>query len=139
MTFVTLALALLGFLSPSIRGSLVTVAIAFYVCFGFAAGYTSARLYKMFGGEAWKRSVVLTACLVPGLISVLLVILDFLLWGAQSSAAIPFGTLVGLLAMWILVSCPLCFIGAYFGFKKDASISFFSFFFSVKKLKNLES
>ena len=132
MTFVTLALALLGFLSPSIRGSLVTVAIAFYVCFGFAAGYTSARLYKMFDGQHWKKCVVLTACLVPGLVSLLLIALNFFLVGAQSSAAIPFGTLVGLLAMWILVSCPLCFIGAYFGFKKDASISFFSFFFPSK-------
>lgn len=118
MACVTLALALLGFLSPSIRGSLMTVAIAFYVCFGFSAGYTSARLYKMFGGEAWKRCVVLTATLIPGVLSVILLTLNFFLVGAHSSAAVPFGTLAGLLGLWILISCPLCFAGAYLGFKK---------------------
>jgi len=118
MSLVTLALALLGFLSPSIRGSLVTVALAFYVCFGYASGYTSARLYKMFGGEAWKRCVVLSATLVPGTLSFILIVLNFFLVGAGSSAAIPFPTLVGLLALWILVSSPLCFVGAFVGFRK---------------------
>ena len=118
MCLVTLALALLGFLSPSIRGSLVTVSLAFYVCFGYASGYTSARLYKMFGGEAWKRCVLLSATLVPGTLSFILIILNFFLVGAGSSAAIPFPTLVGLLALWILVSSPLCIIGAFVGFRK---------------------
>jgi len=119
MACVTLVLALLGFLSPAIRGSLVTVAIVFYVCFGFAAGYSSALLYKMFGGEAWKRCVVLTACLIPGVLSIILLTLNFVLVGMQSSAAVPFGTLAGLLSMWIFLSCPLCFVGAYLGFKRE--------------------
>lgn len=120
MAFTTICLAIFGFLSPSSRGSLVTVAIVFYMCFGFAAGYTSARLYKMFGGESWKKSVFLTATLVPGTISVILTILNFFLVGYESSAALPFPTLVGLLAMWILISCPLCFLGSFFGFRKQA-------------------
>jgi transmembrane 9 superfamily protein 2/4 len=117
MSVVTLGLALLGFLSPSSRGSLVTVAVAFYVCFGFASGYTSARLYKMFGGEARKLCVFLSASLLPGTISLIVVLLNFFLIGAQSSAAIPFGTLAGLLALWILVSSPLCAVGAFVGFR----------------------
>ena len=38
-----------------------------------------------------------------------------------SSAAIPFGTLVALLALWFCISVPLTFVGAYFGFKKQVS------------------
>ena len=37
-----------------------------------------------------------------------------------SSAAIPFFTLVALLALWFCVSVPLTFVGAFFGFRKRA-------------------
>ncbi len=40
------------------------------------------------------------------------------MWGKGSSAAIPFSTLVALLALWFGISVPLTFVGAYFGFKK---------------------
>ncbi|KAJ3050288.1 hypothetical protein HK097_008758 [Rhizophlyctis rosea] len=66
MASVTMMFAVLGFLSPSSRGSLSTVMLVFYVCFGSVAGYTSARLYKMFNGEKWRRNVILTAFLLPG-------------------------------------------------------------------------
>ena len=66
MSLVTLVLALFGFLSPASRGALMTVALVFYVLLGFTAGFTSARLYKMFGGEKWKTNVLTTAFLVPG-------------------------------------------------------------------------
>ena len=43
-----------------------------------------------------------------------------MLWYYGSSAAIPFFTLVALLALWFGVSVPLTFVGAYFGFRKPA-------------------
>ncbi|RKO92027.1 hypothetical protein BDK51DRAFT_30227, partial [Blyttiomyces helicus] len=118
MASVTLVFAILGFLSPSNRGSLATGMLVFYVFFGSVAGYTSARMYKMFGGENWKRNVTLTAFLFPGFIFLSFVILNFFLIAAHSSGAVPFGTMFALIAMWFLVSAPLCFIGAYLGFKK---------------------
>lgn len=45
--------------------------------------------------------------------------LNFFLIAAQSSAAVPFGTMAVLIAIWFLVSVPLCFFGAYFGFKRQ--------------------
>lgn len=44
--------------------------------------------------------------------------MNLVLWGKGSSAAVPFSTLVALLALWFGVSVPLTFIGAYFGFRK---------------------
>lgn len=44
--------------------------------------------------------------------------MNLILWAESSSAAVPFGTLLALLAMWILISLPLTFVGAYFGFKR---------------------
>lgn len=44
--------------------------------------------------------------------------MNLVLWSKGSSAAVPFSTLVGLLALWLLVSVPLTFVGAFFGFRK---------------------
>ncbi|KAJ3130179.1 hypothetical protein HK098_005426 [Nowakowskiella sp. JEL0407] len=118
MAGVTLIIAVLGFVSPSSRGSLTTVMLVFYVCFGSGAGYYSARMYKMFGGEAWRKNVLLTAFMVPGTIFAVFVILNFFLVGSNSSGAVPFGTMFALIVMWFLISAPLCLVGAYFGFKK---------------------
>lgn len=44
--------------------------------------------------------------------------LNFFLISAGSSAAVPVGTIFALIALWFLVSVPLCFLGAYVGFKR---------------------
>jgi transmembrane 9 superfamily protein 2/4 len=66
MSIITVFFAALGLLAPGNRGSLMTTIIVVFVLFGLIAGYTSARYYKMFGGENWKRNVLVTAFLVPG-------------------------------------------------------------------------
>ena len=47
-------------------------------------------------------------------------IMNLVLWYKGSSAAVPFLTLVELLALWFLVSVPLTFVGAFLGFRKRA-------------------
>jgi transmembrane 9 superfamily protein 2/4 len=66
MGIVTLVFAVLGFLSPSNRGALITAIVTFYMLFGCVAGYVAARLYKMFGGEQWRKCIMLTSFLFPG-------------------------------------------------------------------------
>lgn len=48
-------------------------------------------------------------------------VLNLVLWIKGSSAAIPFSTLVALLALWFGISVPLTFVGAYFGFRRRVS------------------
>jgi hypothetical protein len=45
-------------------------------------------------------------------------VMNLVLWYMGSSAAIPFLTLLALLALWFGVSVPLTFVGAFFGFRK---------------------
>ncbi|RUS13977.1 Endomembrane protein 70-domain-containing protein, partial [Endogone sp. FLAS-F59071] len=118
MAAVTLVFAVLGFLSPSNRGSLATAMIVLYMLFGSVAGHVSARVYKLLGGESWRTNIALTAFLIPGFIFGCLVLLNFFLIGVQSSGAVPFGTMLAIVGLWFLVSAPLSFIGSYFGFKK---------------------
>ena len=48
MLLVVTTFALLGFLSPSNRGGLMTAAVLLFVLMGGVAGYAAARLYKAF-------------------------------------------------------------------------------------------
>jgi predicted Kef-type K+ transport protein len=50
-------------------------------------------------------------------------LLNLVLWAEGSSAAIPFSTLIALLALWFGISVPLTFVGAYFGYKRRVSIN----------------
>lgn len=120
MTLVTLTFACLGFLSPANRGALMTCSMVLFVLLGTPAGYVSARIYKSFGGVKWKSNVLLTSMLCPGIVFGLFFVMNLVLWSKGSSGAVPFSTLIALLALWMGVSVPLTFVGAYFGFRKRA-------------------
>jgi len=115
----TMAFALLGFLSPANRGGLMTSVLMLFVFLGSFAGYFSASLYKTFGGKDWKKNTLLTAMLLPGTCFSMFFVLNLFIWKDGSSAAVPFTTLVSLVVLWFGVSMPLVFVGSYFGFKRE--------------------
>jgi len=118
MLGVAIFFALLGFLSPSNRGSLSTVMIVCWTLCGVVAGYVSTRLYASFGGQAWKQNVLWTATLFPTILFATLNLLNFFLIGGGSSGAVPFGTLLSIVALWFLISAPLTALGSVYGIKK---------------------
>jgi transmembrane 9 superfamily protein 2/4 len=120
MIFLVLFIACLGFLSPANRGALGTTAVTLFVLLGTPAGYTSARLYKTFGGERVKTNVLLTAFLISGSVFAMFFVMNLILWGEGSSAAVPFTTILAIMFMWVGITTPLCFLGAYYGYKKRA-------------------
>ncbi|RFU27021.1 hypothetical protein B7463_g9302, partial [Scytalidium lignicola] len=120
MTGFTIAFALLGFLSPSNRGSLGTIMILLYTIFGFIGGYVSARVYKTFGGDQWKLNIALTPVLVPGIVFSTFFFLNLFLWAKESSGAVPFTTMLVIIGIWFLISVPLSFTGSWVGFRQAA-------------------
>ncbi|PMD47804.1 hypothetical protein L207DRAFT_540557 [Hyaloscypha variabilis F] len=118
MTGFTIAFALLGFLSPSNRGSLGTIMVLLYTVLGFIGGYVSARVYKSFGGERWKLNIGLTPLLVPGIVFGTFFLLDLFLWAKESSGAVPFTTMLVIIGIWFLISVPLSFAGSWVGFRQ---------------------
>lgn len=120
MAAVTLLFALLGFLSPSFRGGLLTTMLSLWVLSSAVCGYYSARIYSGLGGTN-KRSVTLgSAFLFSGVTFVVFFLLNFLLWVSGSTGAVPFLTLLLLLVMWFGISLPLNVIGAFVGYKQKA-------------------
>ena len=143
MVISVVVLAAVGVLNPSYRGGFVSFGLFLFVFAGypyryplmnpiwlssFFAGYLSARLSKQFGNEAWIRNAFLvasplrligsntqTAGLIPGLAFTAMIGLNFFLIASRSSSALPFGTILALLSMWLLLHFPLVFLGALVG------------------------
>merc|ERR1711988_1622014 len=79
MTVTTLFFALLGFLSPANRGSLLTALLLLFVFMAAFAGYYSSRIFKFFKGDDWMKNTLMTAFFFPGIVFVVFMIMDALL------------------------------------------------------------
>ncbi|PNY27164.1 Transmembrane 9 superfamily member 1 [Tolypocladium capitatum] len=123
MTGCTIIFALLGFLSPSNRGSLGTIMILLYTLLGFVGGYASARVYKAMQGEQWKLNIALTPLLVPGIVFSAFFLLDLFLWAKQSSGAVPFTTMLVIIGIWFIISIPLSVAGSWLGFRSPQLVA----------------
>ncbi|CAX39660.1 endosomal transmembrane protein, putative [Candida dubliniensis CD36] len=60
-----------------------------------------------------KLSLLFSAAL-PAFLFLIIFILNFFVWAKESSAALPFGTIVVFLLIFILIQCPLGIIGGYY-------------------------
>jgi transmembrane 9 superfamily protein 2/4 len=114
---VTTALAMLGVVNPSYQGSLIAFSLFLFACFGCVGGYTSVALSNSFH-RAWRPTATWTALFVPGLFFALFFLLNLLVWMNHSSAAIPFGTFLALVAIWFGISTPSTFVGGYYANKR---------------------
>jgi transmembrane 9 superfamily protein 2/4 len=120
MALITIVFATLGFVSPSNRGALTSVMLLFFAFMGIFAGYVSLRMYKMFDGEYWKVTSVLTALFFPGIVFVLFLSINFAVFvSSNSSLAVPFTSLLILVSIWVGISIPLVLLGGYFGYSQD--------------------
>ena len=81
--------AVLGFLSPANRGGLMTAALLLYVFMGVPAGYASAFLHKTLKGVDWKKNIILTSCLFPGVVFAIFFFINFFLWVPPSPLPLP--------------------------------------------------
>ncbi|OCH92293.1 hypothetical protein OBBRIDRAFT_824786 [Obba rivulosa] len=120
MVVVTLVFALLGFLSPSNRGSLATVMMICWTLFGGIGGYASSRVYASLGGTNKRKNSFFTATILPTVVFAIVFLLNLFLLAAGSSGAVPFGTLLLIIVLWFGISAPLSAIGSYFGSKHGA-------------------
>ncbi len=119
--FLTLVLLSLRLINPMKKGQTLSYIVMLYILSGSVAGYSSARLYKFHCGKAWKRNTFLTAAAFPGVLFTIFVALNFFLHISlgEASVAVSFWVMLLMLILWICVSAPLVFIGAFFGFRAE--------------------
>ncbi|XP_039591366.1 transmembrane 9 superfamily member 4 [Polypterus senegalus] len=119
MVLIVIFVAMLGMLSPSSRGALMTTSCFLFMFMGVFGGYFAGRLYRTLKGHRWKKGAFCTATLYPAVVFGICFILNCFIWGEHSSGAVPFPTMLALLCMWFGISLPLVYLGYYFGFRKQ--------------------
>lgn len=119
MVLVTIVFALCGLLSPSNRGALSTFMFILFIFFSIISAYVSGYLYRFFGGENWKVNMLLTPTLVPGSLFLLFIVMNFFLISANSSGAIPVGTMAAIIVIWFAISFPLSIVGSLWQSKRS--------------------
>jgi transmembrane 9 superfamily protein 2/4 len=121
MAAVTIVFAALGFMSPASRGMLLTGMIILYLFLGIASGYVSVRLSRTIKGtsEGWKSISWFAACFFPGIAFTILTALNFVLWGSNSTGALPISLFFELFFLWFCISVPLTLIGGFLGTKAE--------------------
>jgi len=120
MSFATIGFAAFGFLSPANRGSFITGFLVLFILLGAVGGFYSARMYKTLNGTGYQATTFLTAFGFPGLMFAGFFIINLFVWGYGSSAAIPFTSMLAVMALWFGISVPLTFVGAFIGYGKDS-------------------
>ncbi len=118
MAFGLVFLSAIGVLNPSFRGGFISFGVGLFVFAGLFSGYFSARVYHTFDGRNWRRNMLVTAMLFPGLLFSAVFVLNLFVWAQASSTAIPFGTLVGILLLWLCIQVPLVYVGSWYGYER---------------------
>lgn len=112
-----IVIAAVAFNNSGSREVLPTVFFVLYALFGFVGSYTSMGVYKFFKGPYAKMNMILTPFLIPSVILITIVSLNFFLLMVHSSDAVPFGTLFAVVLLWLLISVPMSLAGSFAALK----------------------
>jgi transmembrane 9 superfamily member 1 len=115
VTLVLLSLSVAGTFSLARRGSIVAACIILYVLTAFIGGYESARLYKSLKGSNWVWNVMLNLVVFPAPVTATFAVLNTTAIVKASTAALPFGTIAVVVALFLFVAFPLTVLGGIAG------------------------
>ncbi|WOG97452.1 hypothetical protein DCAR_0416792 [Daucus carota subsp. sativus] len=108
-------LALVGVFYPYNRGALFTALVVIYALTSGFAGYTAASFYCQLEGTNWVRNLLLTGSLFCGPLFLTFCFLNTVAIAYNATAALPFGTIVVIVLIWVLVTSPLLVLGGIAG------------------------
>jgi len=114
---IAMVLAMLNITNSMRKGQILTSMILLYVLCGSIAGYLSSRIYKFCEAPNWKVNTMATATALPGVFVSVFTILNIFLSFAGAATAVSFLTIIVLFLLWVTISAPMVFIGAYIGLK----------------------
>ncbi|KAF7835123.1 RNA polymerase II C-terminal domain phosphatase-like 2 [Senna tora] len=97
------------------RGFLFTALVVIYALTSGIAGYSAASFYYMIEGKNWVKNLMLTGSLFTGPLFLTFCFLNTVALAYNSTAALPFGTIVVTFLIWTLVTSPLLVLGGIAG------------------------
>jgi Endomembrane protein 70 len=89
-----LVCVLIGVFKATKRGALLTAVILIYAICGVIGGIVAGRIFKQLKGKNWVWNVVLTASVFPVPLGIVFTWVNTIAWNRESTAALPFTTIV---------------------------------------------
>lgn len=113
--FSMLALALVGLFYPGSEGSIFTAGIVLYALSSVVGGFVAGYYFKQFGGEKWAWNIVLVSTLLTIPVIVVFAYANTVAIVYDVTAAVPFGTILIVIAIILFVGFPLTILGGITG------------------------
>mmetsp|Transcript_8308 Transcript_8308/g.14075 ORF Transcript_8308/g.14075 Transcript_8308/m.14075 type:complete len:595 (+) Transcript_8308:31-1815(+) len=113
--FVLLCAVVMEVFKATRRGALLTACIMIYSMCGFFGGFVSGRLFKQLKGSNWVFNVIITAMIFPVPLFVVFSWVNSVAATNNSTAALPFTTIMLIASIFVFVHFPLTVVGAVTG------------------------
>ncbi|KAI8592045.1 hypothetical protein BDZ88DRAFT_409424 [Geranomyces variabilis] len=97
------------------RASILNTTIFIYALTSMLGGYVGSSFYAKNGGRNWIKNFLLNATFWPASVALIVNLVNFVAISISSSRAIPFGTMMAVLSIWVFLVLPLTLIGSILG------------------------
>eukprot|EP00123_Amoebidium_parasiticum_P016199 comp23328_c0_seq1/m.38424 comp23328_c0_seq1/g.38424 ORF comp23328_c0_seq1/g.38424 comp23328_c0_seq1/m.38424 type:complete len:583 (-) comp23328_c0_seq1:469-2217(-) len=108
-------MAICGVFHDNQHGLINSSSVMLYAFTSSVAGYVSSTMYRQLGGEKWVRNIIITSLAFVAPLFIIWSVLNSIAWGYASTQALPAGTVIQLMFLWLLVGFPLTVIGGIVG------------------------
>jgi hypothetical protein len=112
---ILLMCVLMGVFKATRRGALLTALIIIYSICGIFGGLVSGRVFKQLKGSNWVWNAILTAVVFPIPLTGVFFWVNTIAWSSNSTAALPFTTILLVASIFVFVHFPLTILGASVG------------------------
>lgn len=106
------------------RGATAGSFVIAYLCTVIVGGYEGGRIFRMFGGQHWKRTMVYQCLFMPGLAFISFVVINTTAIFYRATLTVPFKTIFIILVLFLAVCVPLHTVGTLLGRRAAAERSF---------------
>ncbi|KAI9350076.1 hypothetical protein DFJ73DRAFT_625271 [Zopfochytrium polystomum] len=93
----------------------LSASLFLYAVTSIIAGYYSGSFYTKYGGKSWVRLIFVTAGLFPTVLFGIVIGVNFIAIAKNSTRAIPFTSMLAVLAIWTFCVFPLSLVGVILG------------------------
>jgi len=106
------------------RGATAGSFVIAYLCTVIVGGYEGGRIFRMFGGQQWKRTMAYQCLFMPGLVFASFVVINTTAIFYRATMTVPFKTIFIILILFLAVCVPLHTVGTLLGRKAAAGKAF---------------
>ncbi|CAE7611870.1 TM9SF3 [Symbiodinium natans] len=106
------------------RGATAGSFVIAYLCTVIVGGYEGGRIFRMFGGQHWKRTMVYQCLFMPGIAFISFVVINTTAIFYRATMIVPFKTIFIILVLFLAVCVPLHTVGTLLGRRAAAERSF---------------